>query len=52
MDRLTLQGTADGTNGDHILVAPSYTVTEDECQRIARVLRRAIDEVLPVTVAR
>ncbi|WP_226579157.1 aspartate aminotransferase family protein [Acuticoccus sediminis] len=37
------QGSADGVNGDHVLIAPSYTSTEEEIDRIAFTLGEAVD---------
>jgi adenosylmethionine-8-amino-7-oxononanoate aminotransferase len=42
------QGCADGIDGDHILLAPSYTSTEDEITTIVAVLERAVSAVLGV----
>lgn len=36
--------TVDGVNGDHILIAPPYTVSEDELRIIVQELRAAYDE--------
>lgn len=36
------QGSADGVNGDHILLAPSYTSTSEEIEMIVDLLARAI----------
>ena len=35
--------TVDGKRGDHVLVSPPYTVTEDELVMIVRVMKSAID---------
>lgn len=40
-------GTADGVNGDHVLLAPPYTVTEGEITHAIGVLRDTLDELLP-----
>ncbi|MEP1765503.1 MAG: aspartate aminotransferase family protein [Sulfitobacter sp.] len=40
------QGCADGTNGDHILLAPSYTSTAAEIDEIVVAIAAAIDEGL------
>ncbi len=37
------QGCADGTNGDHILLAPSYTSSEAEITLIVDHIKAAID---------
>ena len=37
------QGCADGTNGDHILLAPSYTSSKDEIDQIVDIIAKAID---------
>jgi adenosylmethionine-8-amino-7-oxononanoate aminotransferase len=39
-------GTADGENGDHIIVAPAYTCTEAEVHFIVERVTSAIEEVL------
>ncbi|KAM0543135.1 hypothetical protein ACHAPJ_012477 [Fusarium lateritium] len=36
--------TVDGVRGDHILIAPPFTVTKDQLVKICRVLRQAITE--------
>ena len=40
------QGCADGTNGDHVLLAPSYTSTRTEIDLIVETLSTAVAEVL------
>lgn len=40
------QGCADGTNGDHVLLAPSYTSTPKEIDLIADTLKLAVRDVL------
>jgi adenosylmethionine-8-amino-7-oxononanoate aminotransferase len=40
-------GTADGTKGDHILLAPPYNVSETELEEIVDLLGQTIDAVLP-----
>ncbi|NKK39229.1 aspartate aminotransferase family protein, partial [Rhizobium leguminosarum bv. viciae] len=40
------QGCADGTNGDHVLLAPSYTSTPDQITLIVDLLAQAIETVL------
>ncbi len=40
------QGCADGTNGDHILLAPSYTSTPEEIARIVELTAAAIEAAL------
>lgn len=42
------QGCADGTNGDHVLLAPSYTSTPDEIETIVDRLALAIDRSLNI----
>ncbi|KAF4468845.1 ornithine aminotransferase [Fusarium albosuccineum] len=37
-------GTVDGMRGDHILIAPPFTVTEEQLRGICRVLKEAIME--------
>lgn len=36
-------GTVDGQRGDHVLLAPPYTVTEHQIEVICRVLREAVE---------
>ncbi|KFH44331.1 putative aminotransferase -like protein [Hapsidospora chrysogenum ATCC 11550] len=36
-------GTVDGVRGDHVLLAPPYTVTEEQLGVVCRVLREAIE---------
>jgi len=38
-------GTADGVAGDHIILAPTYTVTKDDIERIARVTADVVNQV-------
>ena len=40
------QGCADGTNGDHVLLAPSYTSTPDEIARIVDLVAEAVETAL------
>jgi len=40
-------GTIDGRNGDHILLAPPYNVTDDELDSIVELLAQTVDAVLP-----
>jgi adenosylmethionine-8-amino-7-oxononanoate aminotransferase len=39
-------GTADGVNGDHVLLAPPYIVTETQLDEIVEKLARAVDKAL------
>ena len=39
-------GTADGTNGDHVLIAPPYTVSAGELDELVRRLDRALSRSL------
>ena len=41
------QGCVDGTNGDHILLAPPFIITSHECQLIASALQSALQSVFP-----
>jgi adenosylmethionine-8-amino-7-oxononanoate aminotransferase len=41
------QGCVDGSNGDHILLAPPFTIVREECAQIARGLRSALQKVFP-----
>ena len=38
-------GTADGVNGDHVLVAPPYNISQEDIAKMVDVLRDAIEEV-------
>lgn len=40
-------GTIDGRNGDHILLAPPYNVTDDELAMIVDLLAQTLDSILP-----
>ncbi len=40
-----IQGCADGSRGDHILLAPPFTISSDEIQLLATALRDSIAEV-------
>lgn len=40
-----IQGCADGIRGDHILLAPPFTISSDEIQLLATALHDSIDEV-------
>jgi adenosylmethionine-8-amino-7-oxononanoate aminotransferase len=39
------QGCVDGVRGDHVLVAPPFIITAEECELIARALRQALSKV-------
>jgi adenosylmethionine-8-amino-7-oxononanoate aminotransferase len=39
------QGCVDGLSGDHILLAPPFTISTDECALIARTLHSAVTKV-------
>jgi adenosylmethionine-8-amino-7-oxononanoate aminotransferase len=41
------QGTVDGTRGDHVLLAPPFIITPQECQLIADALQYALAKVFP-----
>jgi len=36
-------GTADGSQGDHVLLAPPYIVNEDQIHEIVKRLKDAVD---------
>lgn len=40
------QGCVDGLRGDHILLAPPFTISTEECSLIARALQSAVAKVL------
>jgi hypothetical protein len=39
------QGCVDGVNGDHILLAPPFIITAEECRITARAIATALDKV-------
>ena len=39
------QGCVDGLRGDHILLAPPFTISQEECQMIGRVINKAAGRV-------
>jgi adenosylmethionine-8-amino-7-oxononanoate aminotransferase len=41
------QGCVDGLRGDHILLAPPFTISTEECALIARALQSAVAKVFP-----
>jgi len=41
------QGCVDGVNGDHILLAPPFVITSQECGLIASALHSALQKVFP-----
>lgn len=43
-------GTIDGEQGDHILLAPPFTLSVDQVEELADGVARAIQEILPVAV--
>jgi adenosylmethionine-8-amino-7-oxononanoate aminotransferase len=36
-------GTVDGLRGDHVLLAPPYTVSEEQIETIVKAVRRAVE---------
>ncbi|KAF6826824.1 aminotransferase class-III [Colletotrichum musicola] len=38
-------GTVDGTRGDHVLLAPPFTTTEEQMAQICKVFREAVEEI-------
>jgi adenosylmethionine-8-amino-7-oxononanoate aminotransferase len=42
------QGCVDGMRGDHILLAPPFVISADECSQIAQALQYAVAQTLPV----
>ncbi|KAI4133950.1 MAG: hypothetical protein LQ347_001931 [Umbilicaria vellea] len=38
-------GTADGTDGDHIMLAPAYTVTEGDVKHMVDIVARVVTEI-------
>jgi adenosylmethionine-8-amino-7-oxononanoate aminotransferase len=41
------QGCVDSTNGDHILLAPPFVVSDRECRQLAHSLQSALQKVFP-----
>jgi adenosylmethionine-8-amino-7-oxononanoate aminotransferase len=41
------QGTVDGSRGDHVLLAPPFIISPQECQLIADALQYALGKVFP-----
>ena len=41
------QGCVDGTNGDHILLAPPFILSQPECAQVTNSLRSALQKVFP-----
>lgn len=41
------QGCVDGHRGDHILLAPPFTISEEECAAVGRALEAALRKVFP-----
>jgi adenosylmethionine-8-amino-7-oxononanoate aminotransferase len=41
------QGTVDGSRGDHVLLAPPFIISSQECQLIADALQYALGKVFP-----
>jgi adenosylmethionine-8-amino-7-oxononanoate aminotransferase len=41
------QGCFDGQRGDHLLLAPPFTISAEECALLARALQSALTKVLP-----
>jgi adenosylmethionine-8-amino-7-oxononanoate aminotransferase len=37
-------GCADGTNGDNVMIAPPFVVTDDELREIVEILDRSLTE--------
>ena len=41
------QGCVDGVNGDHILLAPPFTISSEECRATAQAIAVAMEKVFP-----
>lgn len=37
-------GTADGVNGDHVILSPPYNITAAEVEKIVNIMRRLVDD--------
>jgi len=42
-----MQGCVDGHRGDHLLLAPPFTISEEECRLVANALSSALKKVFP-----
>jgi hypothetical protein len=42
------QGCVDGVSGDHILLAPPFIITAEECRTAAQAIASAVEQVVPV----
>lgn len=42
------QGCVDGSRGDHVLLAPPFIITPEECRLIAEAIQHALAKVFPV----
>jgi len=42
------QGCVDGHRGDHLLLAPPFTISEEECKLVENVLSSALKKVFPL----
>ena len=42
------QGCVDGVRGDHILLAPPFVISAEECSQIAQALQHAVEQTLAV----
>ncbi|KAK1979029.1 aminotransferase class-III [Colletotrichum cereale] len=38
-------GTVDGSKGDHVLLAPPFTITDEQLKEVCRVFREAVEEI-------
>lgn len=45
-------GTADGVDGDHIILAPPYTVTAEDVEYIVQTVSRVIVDYFPQSLAK
>ncbi len=43
-------GTIDGVNGHHILLAPPFVITEQECDRLVELLELTLEQVIPLVM--
>jgi adenosylmethionine-8-amino-7-oxononanoate aminotransferase len=41
------QGCVDGHRGDHLLLAPPFTISEQECKLVENALSSALKKLLP-----
>lgn len=43
---IAMIGSVDGKRGDHAIIAPAYTITSEELQKIVDLLVESVEELL------